>query len=159
VKPIAAPVLAGFGAVGPQDAASSLIAAVALCYLPYSICRLGVLGFLTKGYLPEEGSLPQRSLAVVALAAVFGEHQGDVVAYVVLAALVLTSTGLSVARRYLSHHRVQPCRQSTRCYSSLVVVVAQLSWYFLVITPLCALVAPRQRGSFSIGALCCPNNS
>ena len=76
-----------------------VIAAVALCYLPYLSVGWGVLGFLTKGYLTEEGISAGNDLWLLSLwRLVFGEHQGDVVAYVVLAALVLLFKGLSVAR-------------------------------------------------------------
>src|SRR5712671_988067 len=82
-----------------------VIAAVALCYLPYLSVGWGVLGFLTRGYLTEEGIIAGNDLWLLSLwRLVFGEHQGDVVAYVVLAALVLTSKGLSVARR--SRHTI-----------------------------------------------------
>ena len=99
VKPYVAPVLAGIWRPWDLKMPLVVIAAVALCYLPYFSVGSGVLGFLTKGYLTEEGISAGDDLWLLSLwRLVFGEHQGDVVAYVVLAALVLLFKGFSVAR-------------------------------------------------------------
>ncbi|HZC96171.1 MAG TPA: glycosyltransferase 87 family protein, partial [Bradyrhizobium sp.] len=55
VKPLAAPVLAGIWRQWDLKVPLAVIAVVALCYLPYLSVGWGVLGFLTKGYLTEEG--------------------------------------------------------------------------------------------------------
>src|ERR1700724_1761462 len=99
VKPIAAPVLVGIWRPWDLKMPLVVIATVSLCYLPYLSVGWGVLGFLTKGYLTEEGVSAGNDLWLLSLwRLVFGEHQGDVAAYVVMAALVLMSSGLSVAR-------------------------------------------------------------
>ena len=117
-----------------------VIAVVALCYLPYLSVGWGVLGFLTKGYLTEEGISAGNDLWLLSLwRLVFGEHQGDVVAYVVLAALVLLFKGLSVARS--SDHTI--ASRLADINMLLLVTLLLLSpnypWYFLVITPFAAL--------------------
>jgi hypothetical protein len=84
---------------------------------------------------------------------VFGEHQGDVVAYVVLAALVLLFKGFSVAR---STH---PTIASTLANINMLLLLALLllspnyPWYFLVITPFAALRGSPPNWVVSIGAL------
>src|ERR1700757_4180115 len=99
VKPIAAPVLAAIWRPWDLKMPLLVIAAVALCYLPYLSVGWGVLGFLTKGYLTEEGISAGNDLWLLSLwRLAVGEHQGDVVAYFVLAALVLLYGGFSVAR-------------------------------------------------------------
>ena len=128
VKPYVAPVLAGIWRPWDLKMPLVVIAAAALCYLPYLSVGWGVLGFLTKGYLTEEGISAGNDLWLLSLwRLAFGEHQGDVVAYVVLAALVLLFKGLSVARNYRSHRRVPSCRHQHAVTPGPVVVVAQLS--------------------------------
>jgi hypothetical protein len=154
VKPLAAPALAGIWR--PWDIKMPLvaIAAVALCYLPYLSVGWGVLGFLTKGYLTEEGISAGNDLWLLSLwRLMFGEHQGDVITYVVLAASVLISSGLSVARR--SHHTIV----SSIADINMLLLVALLflspnyPWYFLVITPFVALCGSPPTWVVSIGAL------
>jgi alpha-1,6-mannosyltransferase len=154
VKPIAAPVLAGIWRPWDLKMPLVVIAAVALCYLPYLSVGWGVLGFLTKGYLAEEGISAGNDLWLLSLwRLVFGQHQGDVIAYVALAALVLVSMGFSVAR--------SSCRTiaSSLAGINMLLLVALLllspnyPWYFLVITPFVALSGSAPTWVVSIGAL------
>jgi alpha-1,6-mannosyltransferase len=154
VKPIAAPVLAGIWR--PWDLKMPLIAiaAAALCYLPYLSVGWGVFGFLTKGYLTEEGISAGNDLWLLSLwRLVFGEHQGDVVAYVVLAALVLIFKGLSVACS--PHHTIA----SSLADINMLLLIALLllspnyPWYFLVVVPFAALCGSPSNWFVSIGAL------
>jgi hypothetical protein len=131
-----------------------VVIAVLLCYLPYLSVGWGVLGFLTKGYLTEEGISAGNDLWLLSLwRLVFGEHQGDVVAYVVLAALVLLFKGLSVARR--SHHSIA----SSLADINMLLLIALLllspnyPWYFLIIMPFVALCGSAPTWIVSIGAL------
>ena len=154
VKPYVAPVLAGIWRPWDLKMPFVVIAAAALCYLPYLSVGSGVLGFLTKGYLTEEGISAGNNLWLLSLwRLVFGEHQGDVVAYVVLAALVLMFRGLSVARS--SYHSIA----SSLADINMLLLVALLllspnyPWYFLVITPFIALCGSPPTWVVSIGAL------
>ena len=154
VKPLAAPVLAGIWRPWDLKVPLVVIAVVALCYLPYLSVGWGVLGFLTKGYLTEEGISAGNDLWLLSLwRLVFGEHQGDVVAYVVLAALVLLFKGLSVARR--SHHSIA----SSLADINMLLLIALLllspnyPWYFLIIMPFVALCGSAPTWVVSIGAL------
>src|SRR5258705_6979398 len=82
VKPFAEPVLAGIWRPWDFKMPLVVIAAIALCYLPYLSVGWGVLGFLTKGYLTEEGISAGHELWPLSLwRLVFGEHRGDVVGY------------------------------------------------------------------------------
>jgi alpha-1,6-mannosyltransferase len=154
VKPLAAPVLAGIWRPWDVKMPLVVIAAVALCYLPYSSVGWGFLGFLTKGYLTEEGISAGNDLWLLSLwRLMFGEHQGDVIAYVVVAALVLMSRALAVARS--SHHTIV----SSLADINMLLLVAQLflspnyPWYFLVITPFVALCGSPPTWVVSILAL------
>ncbi|HKD76954.1 MAG TPA: glycosyltransferase 87 family protein, partial [Ktedonobacterales bacterium] len=103
VKPLAAPVFARVWRPWDLKMPLVVIAVVTICYLPYLSVGWGVLGFLTEGYLTEEGISAGNDLWLLSVwRHVFGEHQGDVAVYMVLAALVLLLKGLSVAR---SSHR------------------------------------------------------
>jgi alpha-1,6-mannosyltransferase len=154
VKPYTAPVLAGIWRPWDLKMPLVVIAAVALCYLPYLSVGWGVLGFLTKGYLTEEGISAGNDLWLLSLwRLVFGEHQGDVVAYVATAALVLLFTGLSVAR---SPDRTIASRLADinmLLLVTLLLLSPNYPWYFLVVTPFAALCGSAPTWVVSIGAL------
>jgi alpha-1,6-mannosyltransferase len=154
VKPYAAPVLAGIWRPWDLKMPLVVIAAVALCYLPYLSVGWGVLGFLTKGYLMEEGISAGNDLWLLSLwRLAFGEHQGDVVAYAVLAALVIMFKGLSVARS--SHHSIASSLAGINMLLllALLLLSPNYPWYFLVIMPFVALCGSASTWVVSIGAL------
>ncbi len=154
VKPYVAPVLAGIWRPWDFKMPLVVIAVIALCYLPYLSVGSGVLGFLTQGYLTEQGISAGNDLWLLSLwRIVFGEHQGDVVAYVVLAALVLMFKGQSVAR---SLDRSVVCRLADinmLLLIALLLLSPNYPWYFLVITPFAALCGLAPTWVVSIGAL------
>jgi alpha-1,6-mannosyltransferase len=154
VKPYVAPVLAGIWRPWDLKMPLVVIAAIALCYLPYLSVGWGVPGFLTKGYLMEEGISAGYELWPLSLwRLVFGEHQGDVVGYAVLAALVLLFKALSVASS--SDRTIASSLADINML--LLIVLLFLSpnypWYFLVITPFVALCGSPPTWVVSIGAL------
>jgi len=154
VKPFAAPALAGIWRPWDLKMPLVVIAAAVLCYLPYLSVGWGVFGFLTKGYLTEEGISAGYDLWLLSLwRLVFGEHQGDVVAYVVLAALVLLFKGLSVARS--AHHTIASSLADINMLLllALLLLSPNYPWYFLVITPFAALCGSPPNWVVSIGAL------
>ena len=154
VKPIAAPVLAAIWRPWDLKMPLVVVAAAALCYLPYLTVGWGVFGFLTKGYLTEEGISAGNDLWLLSLwRVVFGEHQGDVVAYVVVAALVLMSKGLFVARS--SHHTIASTLADINMLLllTLLLLSPNYPWYFLVITPFVAMCGSAPSWFVSIGAL------
>ena len=154
VKPLSAPALAGIWRPWDLKMPLVVIAVVALCYLPYLSVGWGVFGFLTKGYLTEEGIRAGNDLWLLSLwRLVFGEHQGDVAAYVVPAALLLLFMELSVARS--SDHAI--ASRLTEINMLLLITLLLLSpnypWYFLIITPFAALCGSLPTWVVSIGAL------
>jgi alpha-1,6-mannosyltransferase len=84
---------------------------------------------------------------------VFGEHQGDVVAYVVLAALVLLFRGLSVARGPHNTIASRLAGINGLLLMALLLLSPNYPWYFLVITPFVALCGSPASWVVSIGAL------
>jgi len=154
VKPIAAPVLAGIWR--PWDLKMPLLvtAAIALSYLPYLSVGWGVLGFLTQGYMVEEGIRDGNDIWLLSLwRLVFGEHPGDVVGYVVVAAIVLLFKGFSVARR--SDRTMLPTLDGINMLLllALLLLSPNYTWYFLVITQFVALCGSLPTWLVSIAAL------
>jgi alpha-1,6-mannosyltransferase len=154
VKPYVAPVLAGIWRPWDLKMPLVVIATVALCYLPYLSVGWGVLGFLTKGYLTEEGITAGNDLWLLSLwRLVFGEHQGDVVAYVAMAALVLLFKALSVARSADRTIASNLADINMLLLLALLFLSPNYPWYFLVIAPFAALIGSAPTWVVSIGAL------
>jgi alpha-1,6-mannosyltransferase len=158
VKPFAAPVLAVIWRPWDWKMPLVVIATIALCYLPYLSAGWGVFGFLTRGYLTEEGINSGNDFWILSLwRLLFGTHHGDVVAYVALAAASLLLLALWIARR--------PARTIASSLADinmlLLVVLLLLSpnypWYFLMIMPFVALCGNAPTWAASIGALLLTN--
>jgi hypothetical protein len=154
VKPYVVPVLAGIWRPWDLKMPLVVIAAIALCYLPYLSVGWGVLGFLTKGYLTEEGISAGNDLWPLSLwRLVFGEHHGDVVAYVAIAALVLLFKGFSVARNSDRAISSRLADINMLLLLTLLLLSPNYPWYFLVVTPFVALCGSLPNWLVSIGAL------
>jgi alpha-1,6-mannosyltransferase len=154
VKPYVVPVLAGIWRPWDLKMPLVVIAAVVLCYVPYLSVGWGVLGFLTQGYLTEEGIKAGNDLWLLSLwRLVFGEHQGDVVAYVVLAALVLVLKAFFVARRSYGSMESTLADINMLLLLTLLLLSPNYPWYFLIITPFVALCGGLPNWVVSIGAL------
>jgi alpha-1,6-mannosyltransferase len=153
-KPFAAPAFAVIWRPWDWKMPLVVITTIALCYIPYLSVGWGVSGFLTRGYLTEEGIISGSDfwpLSVWRL--VVGVHRGDVATYAVLAALIVLIASLWTARR--------PVRTIASALADinmlLLVVLLLLSpsypWYFLVIAPFVALCGNAPTWVVSIGAL------
>jgi alpha-1,6-mannosyltransferase len=154
VKPYVAPALAPLWR--PWDWKMPLVvtAIIAFCYLPYLSVGWGVFGFLTKGYLTEEGIMSGNDLWLLSLwRLVFGAHRRDVVVYAAVAASILLFMALSAARR--PNRTIASSLADTNML--LLVVLLLLSpnypWYFLAIVPFVALCGNAPTWVISIGAL------
>lgn len=154
VKPYVAPVLAGIWRPWDLKMPLVVIAIITLCYLSYLSVGWGVLGFLTQGYLREEGISAGNDLWPLALwRLVFGEHHGDVVFYVAMAALVLLFAGLAVA---CSGDRPIASRLADinrLLLLTLLLLSPNYPWYFLAVTPFVALCGSLPNWFVSIAAL------
>jgi len=154
VKPYVAPALASIWRPWDWRMPAVVIATIALCYLPYLSVGWGVFGFLTKGYLTEEGIISGNDLWVLFVwRLVFGAHRGDVAVFAVVAALILLFMMLSTAR-----HPNRTIASSLADTNMLLLVVLLLlspnwPWYFLAITPFVALCGNVPTWVVSIGAL------
>jgi alpha-1,6-mannosyltransferase len=154
VKPYVAPVLAGIWRPWDLKMPLVVIAIIALCYLPYLSVGWGVLGFLTQGYLREEGISAGNDLWPLALwRLVFGEHHGDVVFYVAMAALVLLLAGLAVARSGDRPIASRLADINRLLLLTLLLLSPNYPWYFLAVTPFVALCGSLPNWFVSIAAL------
>jgi alpha-1,6-mannosyltransferase len=154
VKPYVAPVLAGIWRPWDLKMPLVVIAIITLCYLPYLSVGWGVLGFLTQGYLREEGISAGNDLWPLALwRLVFGEHHGDVVVYVAMAALVLLFAGLAVARSGDRPIASRLADINRLLLLTLLLLSPNYPWYFLAVTPFVALCGSLPNWFVSIAAL------
>jgi hypothetical protein len=158
VKPYVAPALAPVWRPWEWKMPLVVTAVIALCYLPYLSVGWEVFGFLTKGYLMEEGIVSGNDLWLLSVwRLAFGAHQGDVVAYAIVAALVLLFTMLLAGLR--SNRTIATSLTDTNML--LLVVLLLLSpnrpWHFLPIVPFVALCGNAPTWVVSIGALLLTN--
>jgi alpha-1,6-mannosyltransferase len=154
VKPYVAPVLAGIWRPWDLKMPLVVIAIITLYYLPYLSVGWGVLGFLTQGYLREEGISAGNDLWPLALwRLVFGEHHGDVVFYVAMAALVLLFAGLAVARSGDRPIASRLADINRLLLLTLLLLSPNYPWYFLAVTPFVALCGSLPNWYVSIAAL------
>jgi hypothetical protein len=154
VKPYVAPVLAGIWRPWDLKIPLVVIAVVALCYVPYLSVGSGVFGFLTTGYLTEEGVSAGNDLWLLSLwRLVVGEHHGDVAVYIATTALILLFKGFAVAR---SPDRAVASRLddiNMLLLLTLLLLSPNYPWYFLVVTPFLALCGSPATWVVSILAL------
>ena len=154
VKPYVAPVLAGIWRPWDLKMPLIVIAVAVLCYLPYLSVGWGVFGYLTKGYLAEEGISAGYELWPLALwRLVFGTHQGDVAVYMVLAALTLLCAAFAVAFRTDRSIATSLAGINMLLLLTLLLVSPNYPWYFLLITPFVALCGSLPTWVVSITAL------
>jgi hypothetical protein len=154
VKPYVAPVLAGIWRPWDLKMPLLVIAIVALCYVPYLSVGSGVLGFLTKGYLTEEGISAGNDLWLLSLwRLMFGEHHGDVAVYSAIAALILLFKGFSVARNPDRAIGSRLNDINMLLLLTLLLLSPNYPWYFLVVTPFVALCGSPSTWVVSILAL------
>jgi len=158
VKPYVAPVLAVIWRPWDWKIPLVVIAAIALCYLPYLSVGWGVFGFLTKGYLAEEGIISGDKLWALSIwRLVFGTAQGDVAVYTAVSAMILLFTALYIARRRSRTVASGLSDTNTLLLIILLLLSPNYPWYFLAITPFLALCGSAPTWVVSIGALLLTN--
>jgi len=158
VKPSVGPALAAIWRPWDWRMPAVVIATIALCYLPYLSVGWGVFGFLTKGYLTEEGIASGDDLWVLSVwRLVFGTHRGDVAAYAVVVASIVLFMMLSVARRPDRTIAFSLADTNMLLLVVLLLVSPNRPWHFLPILPFVALCGNAPTWAVSIGALLLTN--
>jgi alpha-1,6-mannosyltransferase len=154
VKPYVAPVLAGIWRPWDLKMPLVVIAVAILCYLPYLSVGWGVFGYLTSGYMTEEGISAGYELWLLALwRLAFGEHQGDVAVYMALAALTLLGAAFAVAFRTDRGIAISLSGINMLLLLTLLFMSPNYPWHFLLITPFVALCGSPATWVVSITAL------
>ena len=158
VKPYVAPALASIWRPWDWKMPAVVITVIALCYLPYLSVGWGVFGFVTTGYLTEEGIISGNDLWLLSVwRFVFGTQRGDVAAYAVVATSIVLFMMLSAARR--SDRTTATSLNDTNMLLLVVLLLVSPNrpWHFLPIVPFVALCGNVPTWVVSIGALLLTN--
>ena len=158
VKPYVAPALAPIWRPWDWKMPLIVIAVIALCYLPYLSVGWGVFGFLTKGYMTEEGiHFRRRSLAAFRLASRFWRTSGRCCRLRCSGSVDLLFMALSAARRPNRTIASSLADTNMLLLVALLLLSPNYPWYFLAITPFVALCGNAPTWVVSIGALLLTN--
>ena len=134
------------------------IGVIALCYLPYLSVGQGVFGFLTQGYLTEEGIMSGDNFwALSVWRLVFGVHRGDVATYAATATVILLLMTFFVASRPNRTIASSLADTNTLLMVGLLLLSPNRPWYFLAVVPFVALCGNAPTWVVSIGALLLTN--
>jgi hypothetical protein len=142
VKPYAVLILPAFWRPWDWRVPLAIVAAILACYLPYLGAGRGVFGFLTAGYLTEEGLASGEGIWLVALIQVLiGKVPGLTAIYVVVAAGIMGWLALRIA--------CGPERSPRETVSDVILLLAtglflmspNYPWYFLALVPFIPLAA------------------
>jgi hypothetical protein len=141
MKPYAVLVLPAFWRPWDWRAPLAVIAAIALCYLPYASAGRGVFGF-AGGYISEEGLLSGAGIWLVALAQLLvGERAGLVPLYLALAAGVMGWLALRVAFRPERTPQSSIDDVALLLTAGIFFFSPNYAWYVLALVPFLALGA------------------
>ena len=128
VKPYVAPALAPIWRPWDWKMPLAVIAVIALCYLPYLSVGSGVFGFLTNGYLTEEGILSGDDLWLLSVwRLVFGAHQRRCCRLRCRGSVDHAVYGAFGRAPPEPDDRIQPCGHQYAVTGRLAAVVAKLS--------------------------------
>jgi alpha-1,6-mannosyltransferase len=131
-----------------------VIAVLALCYMPYLSVGKGVLGFITTGYLQEEGLVSGDTIWPLAVWRwLFGMWRGDTTAYWSIGLLVVVVSALASSLRESRTPETVVADIKKLLLVALFLVSPNYPWYFLVITPFLALQGGAPVWAATIGAL------
>lgn len=153
-KPLALPALAVVWRPWNWKMVIAVLATVALCYLPYLSVGWNVFGFLTKGYLVEEGVSTGGGLWLLDLwRLVFGVHRDDVVVYMVFAASLMMAGSLWIWTRPHRTEASDLAGINSLLLAGLILLSPNYPWYFLVLVPFLALFGNAPTWAATIGAI------
>jgi alpha-1,6-mannosyltransferase len=154
VKPFAAPALAAIWRPPDWKMPLAVMATIAFCYLCYLSVGWSVFGFLTKGYLNEEGFISGNGIWPLAVwRLTFGTHRGDVAIYAAMALSIVLLLALRAVRRPVPTVAATLADINMLLLAVLLLVSPNYPWYFLAIMPFVALCGNAPTWTVSIGAL------
>jgi alpha-1,6-mannosyltransferase len=132
----------------------AVIAVVTLCYLPYLGVGWGALGFLTSGYLREEGLQGGAGFWLVNLArTLVGDASVLLPLYIALAAAALGALALRIASTADDTPQHTTRNIAVLLMAGLFFLSPNYPWYYLVIVPFIPLGGGAPAWMLSLGAL------
>jgi hypothetical protein len=154
VKPYAVVALPIFWRPWDWRAPVAAIATAALCYLPYAGAGSGVLGFVTSGYLSEEGFTDGGGYWLVALArAAVGDVPGLTIAYMLLALAIMAWLALRASSRTHSAPQETLLHIGALLMAALFVLSPNYPWYVLAVVPFIVLGGGAPAWAMTLAAI------
>ena len=153
VKPYAVIALPAFWRPWDWRVPAAVGATVLICYAPYLGAGAGVLGFVSGGYIAEEGLATGSGIWLVALLQSFtGPVSTLAPAYLVMAAVAMLLLGL--------HCGFDPRRDARGTVQAVLLLVStglvllspNYAWYFLALVPFIPLGAGAAGWALTLGA-------
>ena len=119
---------------------AAVLATIVLCYLPYLGAGRGVLGFVTTGYLGEEGFTDGSTFWLIALMRpLLGDVPGLTIAYPLVATGVMAWLGVRTAWRGDRTPETTLGDIAVLLMAGLFFLSPNYPWYFLAVVPFIAL--------------------
>ena len=135
-KPYAVVILPALWRPWDWRAPAVFVATIAICYLPYLGVGRGVLGFLTTGYLTEEGVASGEGFwFVMILNFLFGERPAFVVIYGVALLGVMGWLAFNAVFDRDQTPQRKVAHIATLLMAGLLFLSPNYPWYFLVVVP------------------------
>jgi len=154
VKPYAVVVLPAFWRRWDWRMPLAVVATIALCYLPYLDAGRGVLGFVTTGYLSEEGFSGGDGFWLVALVrAAVGQVPGLTAAYVLVALGLMAWLALRSVARMETTPQTKLADIAVLLMAGLFFLSPNYAWYFLAVVPFIALGGGAPAWAMTLAAI------
>ena len=131
----------------------AVAAAVTVCYLPYLSAGKSVFGFLTSGYIAEEGLTTGEGIWLVLLIqTLIGKIPGLTAVYVLAAAAIMVWLGLRTSARSIATPSETIADIILLFTTGLFLMSPNYAWYFLVLVALIPLGAGAPAWALTLGA-------
>lgn len=154
VKPYAILAMPAFWRPWDWRVPLAALATIVLCYLPYVGAGRSIFGFVTTGYLSEEGFTSGDGFWLVALIqAAIGKLPGLTTAYMALALLIMAWLALRIVLRADATPKVAICDIAVLLMAGLFIVSPNYPWYFLAVVPFIALVGGVHAWAMTLAAI------
>ena len=130
------------------------VVTVALCYIPYASVGTGVFGFLSTGYLIEEGIVSGGNNWLLSIGRrLFGDYRYDSAVYFGISMLAVSVLAMKAAFRQQRSTESMLADINMLLLAFLLLLSPDHPWYFLIIIPFVALRGSTVGWAVSIGAL------
>ena len=130
------------------------VVTVALCYIPYASVGTGVFGFLSTGYLIEEGIVSGGNNWLLSIGRrLFGDYRYDSAVYFGISMLAVSVLAMKAAFRQQRSTESMLADINMLLLAFLLLLSPDHPWYFLIIMPFVALRGSTVGWAVSIGAL------